>query len=381
MTTPFRALFCDLRTDDIIDSLPLDHVRFDDRIGCGGALTGRFALPDTETAGRAEAVVPARTAVWVQRGGNIWWGGVVWRTARHGGPAGDALEIVAATWDSYLDHRILYAGKESDTAVDQLVLARELVEQAQAQPNGDIGITTSDTVMSGVRRRARYADSDLTRIGEALRQLADRRDGFEWHIASTREPATGYRTKRLDLGYPVLASELPDLEYSGPGAVLGYAYKYDGSRMATMWRSRGGRTGGAGHLMSHVWEITDVLHPADADLTWPRLDGASEDTDCGRRETLDSQAQDALRAAWHAPASLDATVPLDAGTDPALLGRHVRLRLEEPWHDGGLDRRMRVVGFAVETPATGARETVRLTLGAAAQAPVAAYLPAPVSSR
>ncbi|WTW94745.1 hypothetical protein OG216_15725 [Streptomycetaceae bacterium NBC_01309] len=381
MTTPFRALFCDLRTDDIIDSFPLDHVRFDDRIGGGGTLTGRFALPDTAAAGRAEAVVPARTAVWVQRGGDIWWGGVVWRTSRHGGPAGDALEIVAATWDSYLDHRILYAGKESDTAIDQLVLARELVEQAQAQPNGHIGITTSDTVMSGVQRRAYHADFDLVHIGEALRQLADRRDGFEWHIASTREPVTGYRGKRLDLGYPVLASELPDLVLDGPGAVLGYAYTHDGTRKATMWRSRGARTGGAGHAMSHVWEITDVLHPADADLTWPRLDGTSELPDNGRREALDAEAQDALRAAWHAPASFDATVRLDARTAPSLLGRHVRLRLDERWHDGGLDRRLRVVGVAVGTPAPGAPETVRLTLGAAARTPVAAPVPTPVSSR
>ncbi|MEU8139046.1 hypothetical protein [Streptodolium elevatio] len=380
MTTPFRALFCDLRTDDIIDSFPLDHVRFDDRIGGGGTLTGRFALPDTDAAGRAEAVVPARTAVWVQRGGDIWWGGVVWRTTRHSGLAGDALKVVAATWDSYLDHRILYAGKESDTAVDQLVLARELVEQAQAQPNSHIGITTSDTVMSGVQRRARHADFDLMRIGEALRQLADRRDGFEWHIASTREPVTGYRSKRLDLGYPVLAPELPDLALDGPGAVLGYAYTHDGTRKATMWRSRGSRTGGAGRLMSHVWEITDVLHPADADLTWPRLDGASDAPECGRREALDAEAQDALRAAWHAPAALDATVRLDPRTAPSLMGRHVRLRLDRRPNECGPERRLRVVGVAVETPAPGTPETVRLTLGAAAEAPATTVVPVPVPS-
>lgn len=376
MTSPFRALFCDLRTDDIIDSFPLDHVRFDDRIGGGGTLTGRFALPDAEAALRAEALVPARTAVWVQRGADIWWGGVVWRTTRHVGAAGDALEIVAATWDSYLDHRILYAGKDSDTAVDQLVLARELVEQAQAQPNGHIGIVTGDSVMSGVERRAHYADFDLVRIGEALRQLADRRDGFEWHITSTREPVTGYRTKRLDLGYPVLASELPDLMLDAPGAVVGYAYTHDGTRRATMWRSRGGRTGGAGHLMSHIWEITDLLDPAHADLTWPRLDGTSDAPDCERREALDAEAQAALRAAWYEPASLDATVRLDAHLAQSLLGRHVRVRLGERPYEYGPVRRLRVVAFAIETPASAeAPETVRLTLGAAARSRIPASVP------
>lgn len=366
MTTPFRALFCDLRTDDILDSFPLDHVRFDDRIGGGGTLAGRLALPDDEAARRAEALVPGRTAVWVQRGGDIWWGGVLWRTTWHGDGTGvPELEIGAATWDSYLDHRILYAGKESDTEADQLVLARELVEQAQAQPHGHIGITTRDAVPSGVARRADHADFDLVHIGHALRHLAGQRDGFEWHIASAREPGTGYRVKRLDLGYPVLASELPDLPLEAPGAVVGYAYTHDGTRRATVWRSRGARTGGAGRLMSHIWEITDVM---DADITWPRLDGTDDVPGAARREALDTAAKNALRARWSAPPQLDVTVRLDARVAPSLIGRHVRLRLHEAWHQGGLDRRLRVVGVAVRTPRGDGPETVRLTLGPAAEA-------------
>ncbi|MCF2530675.1 hypothetical protein [Yinghuangia soli] len=367
MTTPFRALFCDLRTDDIIDSFPLDDVRFADRIGGGGALRGRIGLPDDAAARRADALVPARTAVWIQRDGEIWWGGVVWRTTRHSGPGPEVLEFAAGGWDSYLDRRILLAGLEPGEPLDQLDLARELVDRAQAEPYGDIGIGTGagpGGSTSGVARQVAYADFDLVRIGDALRGLAAQRDGFEWYIASGREPVTGYRTKRLDLGYPVLASELPDLVLDGPGAVLGYAYTHDGTRRATAWRSRGARVG-SGRLMSHIWEVTDVVA---ADLSWPRLDGSSDVLGSGRREELDTAAKDALRAAWTEPTELDVTVRLDARLSPApsLLGRHVRLRLAEQWHDGGLDRRLRIVATALATPDGDGAETIRLTLAPAA---------------
>ncbi|MDI2127412.1 hypothetical protein [Yinghuangia seranimata] len=368
MATPFRALVCDLRTDDILDSFPLDHVRFDDRIGGGGTLTARVELgADADLAFRTDtALLPARTAVWIQRDGDLWWGGVVWRTTRHTGDDGpEFLELHAATWDSYLDHRILYAGLPGDPA-EQLALARELVEHAQAQPGGDIGISVAPFTASGIERQPAYDDFDLVHIGEALRGLAAQDDGFEWHITSAREPGSGYRMKRLDLGYPVLASDLPDLRLDDPGAVLGYAYTNDGARRATFWRSRGARSG-TGRLMSHIWEVADVVDPAETDTTtWPRLDGAAELPGCARREELDTAAKQALRRAWDPSPVLDVTVRLDERPTPSLIGRHVRLPLGTLGADDARDGRLRVVAAAVETPAGDEPETVRLTLGAAA---------------
>ncbi|MFE7118367.1 hypothetical protein ACFU99_23425, partial [Streptomyces sp. NPDC057654] len=53
----YRALFCDLRTDQVVDSLPLTGVQFDDYIGKPGSLRATVPLPDRHLAQRARTAL------------------------------------------------------------------------------------------------------------------------------------------------------------------------------------------------------------------------------------------------------------------------------------------------------------------------------------
>ncbi|MEV5456328.1 hypothetical protein AB0L31_41215, partial [Streptomyces sp. NPDC052535] len=56
VTTPvYRALFCDLRTDRLLDVLPLTETKFDDYIGKPGSLSATVPLPEGSLAARARA--------------------------------------------------------------------------------------------------------------------------------------------------------------------------------------------------------------------------------------------------------------------------------------------------------------------------------------
>ncbi|MFD8995651.1 hypothetical protein ACFVZS_13085, partial [Streptomyces abikoensis] len=54
----YRALFCDLRSDQVVDALPLTGVEFDDYIGKTGSLRATVPLPDRALAQRARSGGP-----------------------------------------------------------------------------------------------------------------------------------------------------------------------------------------------------------------------------------------------------------------------------------------------------------------------------------
>ncbi|MCZ9347886.1 hypothetical protein NGM37_60425, partial [Streptomyces sp. TRM76130] len=57
LTPVYRAVFCDLRTDQVIDVLPLTDTKFDDYIGKSGSLSATVPLPNAALARRARAAL------------------------------------------------------------------------------------------------------------------------------------------------------------------------------------------------------------------------------------------------------------------------------------------------------------------------------------
>ncbi|MGA5084100.1 hypothetical protein [Streptomyces pseudogriseolus] len=361
MTRPYRLLLCDLRSDRLLDALPVDGVSIDDYIGKTGSLRGTVPIPNREIAARARrALVPGRTAVWVERGRDVWWGGILWTTS----PAADArgflgLGIQCGGWESYLFRRLLYDTQVA-TQVDQFDIARGLVDYVQNTPGGDIGITY-DTHTSGVLRDRTYLRYDLPVIGDLLDDLAAVEDGFEWRIASFRD-GDGRRVKRLQLGHPVIRTGASDIVLDHPGRVLSYRMPADATRKANAWQSRGASINT--NLAADSYPLTSPVLVDGDDIAagWPRLDGSSDYTTVEQQTTLDAHA----RADWNAartPVEIpEVEVLLGDTVTPALLGATVRLRIRDLWHADTLDVRYRVVGLSITPPERGRPETARLYL-------------------
>ncbi len=365
MTASYRALLTDLRTDQVRDALPISGVGLEDYIGKTGTMTGTLTAPDTATADRIRAAVtPGRTAVWIERDNELWWGGIVWTAAISSSTRGapGRAEIQAATFDSYLDHRLLTTNLVADN-VEQLDIARRLVDFAQSTAGGDIGIRTDSGTASGIRRTRRYYLHDLPRVRDLLDNLAAVNNGFEWRIRCYRDDI-GERVKELQLGHPhITAGRGPGevvLDYPGP--VTAYRFPYDATTRATHWRSRGATsTDTSRPLLSKPHYVIDAIEAG-----WPHLDGTSDYPTVTTPSVLDDHAAADLTEAWTRQVVPEITVNLDAaGVTPAILGATIRLRIADVWTSGGFTDRYRVVGFTLRAPERGQPETAQLILDAA----------------
>ncbi|MFI5475015.1 hypothetical protein ACIA6D_33000 [Streptomyces cacaoi] len=361
MAPPYRLLFCDLRSDQLLDALPVQGVALDDYIGKTGRLTGTVPIPNRAIAERARrAIVPGRTAVWVERGRDLWWGGILWTLALASDTRGFlGAQIQAGGWESYLYRRVLYDTQTAEQ-VDQLDIARGLVDYAQNTPGGNIGLTY-DTAVSGVLRDRTYLRYDLPTVGDLLDDLAAVEDGFEWRIASFRD-SDGHRVKQLQLGHPVIRAGATEIVLDHPGPVLSYTWPVDATGKANAWQSRGASINS--NQAQDSYPLTSPVLVDDTDIAagWPRLDGSSDYTTVEQQTTLDAHARADGTAARDPVQIPEVEVLLGGNITPALLGATVRLRIRDMWHPDTLDARYRVVGLSLTPPERGRPETARLYL-------------------
>lgn len=363
VTAPYRLLFCDLRSDQLLDALPAQGVSLDDYIGKTGTLRATVPIPNAAIAARARAaIIAGRTAVWVERGRDIWWGGIVWTPALAKSERGFiSLDLQAAGWESYLAHRMLYDTQTAEQ-VDQFDIVRGLVDYAQTTPGGDIGITY-DEHTSGVLRDRTYSRYDLPWIADLISDLSATEDGYEWRIASYRD-ADGRRIKRLRLGHPRLTAGATEIVLDHPGPILSYRFPTDATVKANAWQSRGA-TVNANQAEDSVPLMSPlIVNDDDIAAGWPRLDGSSDYTTVEQQATLDAHARADAAAAVNPVVIPEITVRLGDTISPALLGATVRVRIRDIWYPDGLDVRFRVVGLSITPPERGQPETAKLYLEA-----------------
>ncbi|MFD9393369.1 hypothetical protein ACFWBB_22395 [Streptomyces sp. NPDC060000] len=375
VTTPYRAIFCDLRTDDTIDILPLRDVTVDDYIGKAGSLSGTVPIPNAQVAARVRRIEEGRTAVYLQRGNDLWWGGIIWTSTLQSDDRGVlTLGIQAATFESYAGRRRIRQDLTFSGSNDQLEVARRLWRHLQTgelvddgtpplPTGGDIGVTFGQE-LSGVTRSVSYRDGDETVYLEAIDALAALENGFEHYIAVYRDPVTGTRVRRLRLGGPKITTGSTDLVMDRPGTILSYTFPRDATRGGTTARARG-----ATDNTNQAVESRPLF--ADADIPdgealikvgYPRVDLASDHNDIASTTILRSLANAELAEGTGAVVIPEISVRLDDLVPSALLGRTVRLRITDEWWTEGLDARYRIIGVKVSPAQRGRPDTAELYL-------------------
>ncbi|MBT2445914.1 hypothetical protein J7F03_02170 [Streptomyces sp. ISL-43] len=360
--TPYRAIFCDVRTDRTIDILPLRDVSIDDYIGKPGALSGNIPVPDAAIAARVRRIEEGRTAVYLERGGDLWWGGIIWTsTLQSSGRGVITLSIQAATFDSYAGRRRIRQTFGHTTPTDQLELVRELWRKMQASVGGDIGVTYGDET-SGVLRTESWRDGDEVLYSEAIEALASAENGIEHQISVYRDPVTGARTRQLRLGSPRIHTGVTDLVLDRPGAILSYAFPRDATRGGTTARARGASVNSNQAEESRPVYSKEMV--ADDLITggWPRIDLSSDHNTISDGNALNLRAAGELAQARGAVVIPEITIRLGSEVPPSLLGRTVRIRITDEWHPQGLDARYRIIGVKVSPPERGRPDTADLYL-------------------
>ncbi|MFI9203340.1 hypothetical protein [Streptomyces sp. NPDC053048] len=340
----------------------MQQLSLDDFIGKPGSLSGTIPIPNQQIAERARAAaVPGRTGVWLERGRELWWGGILWTASVQSDARGFlSLAVQAGTWDTYLSHRMVYDTLTA-TATDQYAIVRGLLDYVQGTPGGDIGIQYSNE-LSGILRDRTFSRFDLPVVRDLLDQLSKVENGFEWRIASYRN-ADGRRVKRLQLGTPTIRTGRADIVLDHPGPITSYTWPIDATKRANAWQSRGATTN-SNQAAASV-PLTSALQLAEQDVAdgWPRLDGSSDYSTVTEQATLDGHAAADLAAARTGTAIPEITLDMSrTPVSPALLGATVRVRIRDLWHPKPLDARYRVVGLAISPPERGRPESARLSL-------------------
>lgn len=374
--TPYRAIFCDLLTDRTIDILPLRDVTVDDYIGKAGSLSGTIPVPNAEMAARVRRIEEGRTSVYLQRGTDLWWGGIIWTSTLQSDDQGIlTLGIQAATFDSYAGRRAIRAKSPtydpsytlSFSGVDQLAVARGLWTDMQSSLDGGNILVTYGAETSGVIRTVTYRDGDETSYQDALDSLAALEDGFEYHVTVYTDPVAGTRVRRLVLGSPRIRTGSTDLVLDRPGTILSYSFPRDATRGGTTARARGASTNSdqaseSRPPASTVAVADGLIGTGDGHGGYPRTDLTSDHNDITDQTTLDALARTELTAATGAVVIPEISIRLDDLVPTALLGRTARIRITDEWFTEGLDARYRIIGVKVSPAQRGRPDTAELYL-------------------
>lgn len=308
-----------------------------------------FRLMDASDAGftinarteQAEAIEELASDLKCWRNGDLLFRGRFGATQDQISPDNHTLDATAVDYRGLLERRITYADETlAYDQADQEAIAWQLIANTQARTGGNLGITRRTGQTTGVLRDRTYEAGKP--VGEAIQQLSELDDGFDWTITPELE---------FQVHYPSRGFSSPMvLEYGG--AVRSVARSVDPSGFANAWRVSGA-------------EGADAVTVESADLaTDPRgrFDRQAGFPDVSEPSTLQAKADYLL--ARHEQLTAAYAVELApqawAGPDDLWLGdvamvviRSGRLNVIEA---------QRVYEIGVDVSADGS-ETVRVTLG------------------
>lgn len=364
MPSHYSYLFADLRTNAILAELPVKGVSFSHVLNGAGPWQANLPLGDSRIndLDPIGSTQPARSAFYVERDGVLIYGGVVW--SRKFNSKNKQLELGGSQLWSYFKGRRI-SDTKSYVAQDQLTIARDLINYAQAKPGGNIGVVVGSET-SGILRDRTYAGYELKNLAEAVEQLSQVEGGFDFAIDVTY--SAGVITKTFKLSYPRRGSIVGATGhfFELPGNISEYSWPEDGAGMANTVYGVGGGEGDA--MLRSTAARPDLI-----DVGYPLLESTLPLKDVTVRATLDAHTR-AQVTALAGPVTVP-TMTVRAHLDPVLgsytIGDDVRIRILDerfPLTAAGtysLDTYKRIVGITVK-PGDAGNESVGLTLGDAA---------------
>jgi hypothetical protein len=362
--TTYRYLLADLRTNAILAELPFTNVQFSKSLNSIGTMSGSLLITDlTEAAMNINAAtIPGRNAIYIDRNGEIIWGGVIWSRTYEG--SSQHIQISAREFLSYFERRRITTDSVY-TAAEMFTIIQDLFTNAQGADGdpGNIGLNV-DLGTSGVAITKNYYAYELKTVYSALQDLsrAAYNTGFDYRVDLAYDGGGGI-TKTLNVGFPRLGRVYSDSDVNVPvfeypaGNVVTYEYPENASAAANkVWVSGGGSN--EGKLIASATN-TDYLTAG-----WPLLEENANYSDIFDSTVLSDLAQGQLDAIVYPPVTLKIVAP--AYTDPQLgsfeVGDDVRIRIRDPYFANGLDSTYRLVSQNVQVGENNQGELMTLTL-------------------
>jgi len=357
----YRYLFADLLTNSILAELPLTSVTFSQQLNSVGTFSATLQLSGINAAALnvANATIPARTAIYVDRDGTLIWGGVLW--SREYSSTSQTITLNAREFESYFERRRI----TTDTAffgTDQLTAAQTIITNAQSAINGNIGVVVGSET-SGVTIVRTFYGYEYKTVLSAIQELSKSSTGFDFNIYVYYD-SNGNPAKLLRLGYPrygrkysATSQSVPVFEL--PGNMVEYTWPEDGS-IATNYLYGIGAGANPGKLLTTAYDGSKIASG------WPLLEDQTNYSDVSDPTLLANLAAGQVAITSYPPTTIKITVP--ASLDPVLgsyeVGDDARIRILDDRFTTQLDTVYRIVGFSVQAGENNQPELVTITVTA-----------------
>lgn len=163
-------------------------------------------LPEIQTPNVRQWIGNPAAEVWITRNNErIFAGPILARSAQPRGDGGTSISLQCQGLWAYL-YRLLIdpdAGRVF-TQEEQIGIARDLINEAQAKDYGNYGLDTSGMVDDAVLRNRTYEAGKIHKVAQRVEELAAVQNGFEFSVdPATRVVTTGSPTIGLDLSASV----------------------------------------------------------------------------------------------------------------------------------------------------------------------------------
>ena len=362
-TTTYRYLLVDLLSNQIIAELPLTGVSFTQQLNQAGAFDGHLLISGINSFqfNVDASTTPGRNAIYVDRNGILVWGGIIW--SRTYNSTSQTLSITARELISYFERRRVTETLDY-TNTDQLVIAKSLVEWAQAQPYGDIGLLYNQEgeTTSGILIDRVYYNYELKSIFNAIQDLSRQDDGFDFHIDVDYDLVTGLPTASFNTYYPKVGIPYdPENPYAlvfdfPAGNIVEYEYPEDGTIAANSVYALGAGSN----------EGKQIANAQNGDYLgngWALLEDQANYSDITDQTVLEQLAIGQVLVTAYPPTTLKIVAPpyVDPEYGTYEVGDEVRVMIKDSRFPEGLNAVFRIVGLSLQ-PGEDGPERVTLTL-------------------
>lgn len=363
MAAQYTYLAADLITNSIIGEVPLHGVTFDRQLSKVGNWQGSTNLDndlmDNDTL--LAATEPGRTAMYVYRGDQIVWGGIIW--SRTYQSQAKSLQMTAQTFESYAYKRIYRPSSPFLYFQEQCGIIKHLWNVLQtAEDSCHIGVQLPDDAhlpSPDIVRKLTVNPWDFKSFGEIIDDpLMNFDDSADYTIECYED--YGEPLKLLSLGYPRLGAYI---DYTGlvldyPGNILNYYWSESAS-------DSGNRAWATGDGDEGAVKVGVATNQASMDSGNPLMEIHEQHAGVTVQATIDKHAVSDL-AASPLP-KIGKTLQIKADEQPEFgtynIGDDAKLMIMDTrFPDPGIETTVRVIGWSVVPSSSENTEEVTLIL-------------------
>lgn len=364
LVTGYKFLAYDLVTRTKLAELPLLDVSYSEVLNGAGEFSATLPIGDLDTSKkRVQAALyelaskPRRTALFIERDGQIVWGGIIWRRDYVGTRKEYALQ--GAQYWSIFHHRLI-TNTKTYTQQDQTSgIVSDLITYAQSKTGAALSVT-QNTPASGVLRDATYWYYEVKSVAQVIEQMTDNNNGFDFALICAYD-TSGAIVTRFETYYP---------ERGQHAIVTSQVFEYGKNVIDFTWPEDGWASSNSVFLIG-AGEAESMLRATQTDVgqlgTFPLLESSYSYKDVSIQQTLDDHARSRLKDKKDDLVSPQIFVR--GGGDPSLggyiPGDEIRFRVpvfvQDPRFPDGYDGVHRIASITVKVPNDQSEETVILS--------------------